>query len=130
MHVLAHHKYSSIEVFMAVSHTLVTPRQVPSALAALQERGIRGDQLSEHDIVEAIRVDIEAGAVVSEVFLSKFVAANTAVSPVAIESLLGQLQIEMNAVLLGNPDLFVCHAKAAAFLARELRRRRSVLHLV
>lgn len=115
---------------MAVSHILVTPVQIPSALAALQERSIRGEQLSEHDIVDAIRIDIDSGTVVSEVFLSKFVASNRSVSPVAIESLIGQLQSKMNAVLMSNPDLFLSYGKAAVLLARELRRRTSALHLV
>lgn len=115
---------------MAVPHTLVAPFQIPSALAALQERSIRGEQLLEHDIISAIQADIENGTMVSEVFLSKFVAGNRSVSGVAMKSLIGQFQAKMNEVLLSNPDLFLSYGKAAALLARELRRRTTVLHLV
>lgn len=115
---------------MAVSHTLVSTLHIPSALAALQERSIRGEPLSEHDIVGAIGTDIESGSVVSEVFLSKFVTSNRSVSAVAIESLIGQFQAKMNGVILTNPDLFLSYGKAAALLARELRRRTTALHLV
>jgi hypothetical protein len=115
---------------MAVSHTLVVPLQISSALAALQERSIRGERLLEQDIVSAIEADIASGTVVSEVFLSKFVASNRSVSVGAIESLICQLQAKMSAVLLNSPDLFLSYGKATAFLARELRRRTTALHLV
>jgi hypothetical protein len=115
---------------MAFPHTLVVSNEIPSALAALQERVIRGEQLSEHDITRSVRVDIESGIAVSEVFLSKFIGGNRAISPDAIESIVAQLQAKMKEVLFSNPDLFLAYGKAAAFLARELRRRAAVLHLV
>lgn len=115
---------------MAFAHSVVTSHEILSALVALQERSIRGESLSEQDITHAIRGDIESGIAVSEVFLSKFVCGNRAVSSEAIESLILLVQDKMNEVLLSNPDLFLTYGKAAALLVRELRRRVVGLHLV
>jgi hypothetical protein len=101
-----------------------------SVFAALQDRVIRGEKLSESDIVNALFEDLRAGRALSEVFLSKFIVGNTRVSVEAIGRILSALQTEMSATLLSSPDLFVLHSRAAALLARDLRRRQSHLHVV
>jgi|GEM_PF-3712562 len=115
---------------MAVLRSVVSTSEVASALAALQDRVIQGDEISEVTIKDAIEVDLKRGIPLSEVFLSKFVCSNHAVSSEAIHSIVVRMQASMNEVLLSNPDLFAAYSKGVTLLARELRRRSIGIRLV
>jgi hypothetical protein len=115
---------------MAFPEVVSTLDTLASAFAALQDRTIRGEKLSESDIVDALLADLTVGRAVSEVFLSKFIVSNSKVSLEAVQRIVGELQSKMSATLLTDPDLFVQHSRAAALLARDLRRRSTGLHLV
>jgi hypothetical protein len=97
-----------------------------SALVGLQDRFVQGEMITAKLVAEAVVDDIDSGAELSEVFLTKFIRQVSLPSG-EMHRLVLKIQHRISGLIFTDSALFLNYSKATVVLAKELQRKRSAL---